>query len=956
MKPFFVFLSLLFITLSAHANDRFVEHQNWQTFETEHFRVHFTPEYRDWAISAANELEKARTLIKQQQGRVVKEKVDAVVFDPFNGANGYAIPLENKPFTGLYATPPQSDSIISNSSSWQQLLVLHEYVHLVHLVQPERNYWTSQLGKIWDIYDITSIDTPRWAIEGYATLLESKTSSRGRLFNNQVEAILQQFAREGAMPTYSQLSQTEGRYLAGSMAYLVGARYLFWLEQNYSEQTLDNVWPRLRAKKSRDFDEAFTGIFGKPPQKLYQRFVAEYTANAIVSEKPDTTSDPKLWLNIEDGASAPVISPNSELLALVQRNSDGHVSLNIYSTEGNEQAKKDFEKQQQELIDNDPQDVADNAPFVFNPERKHRLFEKNYLRIANPRWLSNEEIIFNTSTSNQDGELHQDIAKWNIVSGQVTQLSRGKNLRRFDIVKYTNTLIAERNKFGKSQLVKFDLATNKLTELTQATLNIVYDFPRVNPVDANQLAYVSTELNESWQLNIIELDTGKGKTVPAPSGYQFLSYPSWSPDGKQLYFVAGLNNELSVYKYTLNTSSLQQITNGKQVVGWPTVTDNELYVLSTNSEGPDLYKLELDNADIATVHSTTTSAKLANVFNYPYQLSPAVYDLQQNGIESRPYGLGPQEVTMKLGTSFNSSSFDLLEVGARGGDVLQRLTWQINASQSINRKGLSGFSASARWQGWPVKISAHVFDLSLNSFKQRDPVFLNEQNLSGGMISLAYPWQRETLKVKPYTRIARVTGDNNQTSVELGIEQSWFYNKRVWGVYQTSNLSWLDGETDKLNKQHLTQTLSWDGYDAFLTLGGEFQQINLAASIRMNKRNDSDLALISLGGYGSALFNKHAQVNRQFAPELGFNSYSSNDIQYSELASWYGNMPLKVIYGTYSLANQNDIDVYGVKGGISFNMEVLGASDLIIDYGVLQVEPEQLSSELEAWVGMSYQF
>jgi hypothetical protein len=74
--------------------------------------VHFTPKYRDWAVSAANELEKSRQLINDQQGRVVVDKVDAVVFDPFNGANGYAIPLENKPFTGLFVTPPQSDSII----------------------------------------------------------------------------------------------------------------------------------------------------------------------------------------------------------------------------------------------------------------------------------------------------------------------------------------------------------------------------------------------------------------------------------------------------------------------------------------------------------------------------------------------------------------------------------------------------------------------------------------------------------------------------------------------------------------------------------------------------------------------------------------------------------------------------------------------------------------------------
>ncbi|MCP4320545.1 MAG: hypothetical protein GY787_01540, partial [Alteromonadales bacterium] len=31
--------------------------KDWQTFETENFRVHFTPEYRQWALSSAREME-----------------------------------------------------------------------------------------------------------------------------------------------------------------------------------------------------------------------------------------------------------------------------------------------------------------------------------------------------------------------------------------------------------------------------------------------------------------------------------------------------------------------------------------------------------------------------------------------------------------------------------------------------------------------------------------------------------------------------------------------------------------------------------------------------------------------------------------------------------------------------------------------------------------------------------
>ena len=87
--------------------------EDWQTFETENFRVHFTPEYRQWALSSAREMEVVRQLIKEQQGRVLTEKVDTFIIDPYNAANGFAVPLSHKPYMALFATPAQSDTVIS---------------------------------------------------------------------------------------------------------------------------------------------------------------------------------------------------------------------------------------------------------------------------------------------------------------------------------------------------------------------------------------------------------------------------------------------------------------------------------------------------------------------------------------------------------------------------------------------------------------------------------------------------------------------------------------------------------------------------------------------------------------------------------------------------------------------------------------------------------------------------
>lgn len=61
-------LALTSITFNSQA-ELVDSAQDWQTFETTNFRVHFTPEYSQWALSSAREMEVVRQLIKDQQGR-----------------------------------------------------------------------------------------------------------------------------------------------------------------------------------------------------------------------------------------------------------------------------------------------------------------------------------------------------------------------------------------------------------------------------------------------------------------------------------------------------------------------------------------------------------------------------------------------------------------------------------------------------------------------------------------------------------------------------------------------------------------------------------------------------------------------------------------------------------------------------------------------------------------------
>ena len=815
-------IASLFTTLSLSANADLVEQaQNWQTFETAHFRVHYTPEYKTWALSSAREMENVRTLIKEQQNRVLDEKVDAYIIDPFNASNGFAYPLSNKPFMALFATPPLSDSIISNSSSWQQLLVLHEYVHLVHLGQKNRATWRNTLANWFDIYDAIQIKGERWVSEGYATLLESKLSGRGRLYHSGVEAIIQQFAREGTLPTYEQLSNASGTYLSGSMAYLVGVRYLKWLEETYSEATLDAVWTRWSAVKDRSFDEAFTGVFQDSAQHLYQRFVAEYTYKAMQNEsrlsQNDTKSKSKLWLDLTGRVSAPSLSPDGKNLAIVERNKKGKLYLNVYETAENIKAAEEYNKTVKEILADDPKDIIGKAPTVFKRKTAYSLNQINYRGINNPRWLDDDTLIYGASSVDKQNTQHKDLFIWHIKSNHVEQLTQGENLRRFDISPQGDYLIAERNRYGYSQLVKVSMAGKVIEELTPKSLANVYDFPRFKPQQQKSetsFAYLVTSLDKKWQLKI---RTGKQDfIVPLPKDYQFVSYPEWAKDGQSLYYVASFHGENKIYQYDLINKTLVSLTSGEHPVSWPVAqADDHLLLLSTNSKGPDVYQLALADAQVTMIEQTTQSNKVTTDLASAHKLKPASVEMADESIgEIKPYGVGPQQGTFTLGNSYYSASNSLFELGYKSEDVLSRLSWQVNYSQDVFDNKLSGFSGNVRWQGWPVKLYAHGYQ-----FTQKNNS--HDKNTEKGLfVEASYPLQFDTFNITPLAQLkTQEYEQNNSHYLALGAKQTWFYEQQSWGIRQSANVYYLSG--NNTSNKHYT------GTNAQLTLSAHIADYGL---------------------------------------------------------------------------------------------------------------------------------
>ena len=969
-------LAVLSLTLTSFSSsaEPVSTAQNWQTFETENFRVHYTPEYKQWALSSAREMEKVRTLIKQQQGRVLTEKVDTYIIDPFNAANGFAIPLSNAPYMTLFATPPQSDSIIANSTGWQQLLVLHEYVHLVHLGQKDRANWRNNIANWFDLYDASQITDHRWVSEGYATLLESKLTGRGRLYNNAVEAIIHQFAREGALPTYAQLSEINEDYLSGSMAYLLGVRYLKWLEENYGEDTLDAVWTRWRAVKKRNFEQAFEGVFQDSAKHLYQRFVAEYTFKAMKKEQSLPKTPSTLWLDLKGHISAPSMSPNGEYLAIIDKSRKADqsrkITLTVYNTADNLKKQQEFEKDVADLLKADPHDIASKAPITFKRKQAFTLNQINYGGISNPRWLNNSTIIYGASTVDSDNNRHQDLFSWHITTNTIKQLTNSANIRRFDIVttnKNNAFIIAERSRYGSSQLVKLAIDGQFIKALTASSLTHVYDFPRVKPKQAEttnsttSFAYLQSALNEKWLLKVSQLDATNNTItnttiVPLPQGYQFLSFPEWSKDGKNIFYVAGIDGQTKLFQYDFSKHILTALTSGQQAISWPVVIDNnKLLHLATNSKGPDVYQLKSSDTSKDIVAKTTQNGIVTSNLASQHKADKAEIIVDESIGSYKSYGLGPQQGTITLGASYNSVSSNLVELGYKSSDAIKRFDWQVNISQDIFSNTLSGYGVNIRWQGWPVKLTGHAYQFDLKPQQQSStasPLYnIDEQGLQ---LQASYPYRNNAFTLNTIGQVK--TAEVNSLSTKyaaIGFNQVWFHEQQVWGLKQKASLHYLSGEYETIHS-NTNKTNDYNGSNGSLTITGHYNAFYLGFDYAWAERSSDAGILLSLGGFNSTLIQPKAHLNKQFSPELAFYRLFAND--YKKLTAF---IPFKGVNGFYTrheMSEQIVIDSYGIKGQITNSFGFTGINDIVIDFGIAQVKPENKRSETQAWLGLRHQW
>jgi hypothetical protein len=180
---------------TAAANSR---DTRWRTIESDHFYVHYYQGNEVAAERAVMLLERAHTRLSSGLGHSPWLKTHIKLTDHTDGANGLA---NTSPFPRIeaYVTAPDSMSVLEGFDDWLDILLTHEYTHIIHLdtVHGLPRLVNALLGfgvagKVWQ----PNVIQPRWFVEGLASYEESRLTSHGRRRHPQFDMILRMHVLE----------------------------------------------------------------------------------------------------------------------------------------------------------------------------------------------------------------------------------------------------------------------------------------------------------------------------------------------------------------------------------------------------------------------------------------------------------------------------------------------------------------------------------------------------------------------------------------------------------------------------------------------------------------------------------------------------------------------------------------------------------------------------------------
>jgi hypothetical protein len=527
---------------------------NWQTIESQHFRIH----YHDGEAALAQRFwPKAEHVygdICAFLNWYPQDKTDVVLTDEFDLSNGYTRVFPYNSVVLFVAAPDEINSL-EDYDDWLALVFRHEFLHVVHLdkVRGLPQDFQHVFGRHPLLFP--NAYQPRWVIEGLATYAETNTQEGvGRGQDAYFDMLMRMESLSGFKPI-RRVNQPISSWPAGDTPYLYGVFFFEFVHDKYGEQAIkqlvenysDNIIPfRINSNSVSVFQKELPQLWDEYQAWLKHKYapVIARVKQAGIREGNELTSE---------GYRAGPLQALGNKIYFYQFTGKTHATINVI--EGDAPAKK--------LLD-----VNLNARFSLHKDKG--------LLITQPEICRNARLYFDIYRADADGRHFKRLTecaryRYAIWSGKGDQI------------------LAVHNEMGNNALQLLDADAHVIETLWQGKNE--EQIGQMTSSEAQTFIVASVwRPGSGWNLEKFDLQSKQWTALTHDHNIE--TQPQFSPDGQGILYSADSDGIYNLYQYDLKTGEIAKLTNLLGGAFYPAMAKDRLAYIGYSVRGFDVYALK----------------------------------------------------------------------------------------------------------------------------------------------------------------------------------------------------------------------------------------------------------------------------------------------------------------------------------------------------------------------------
>jgi len=504
--------------------------QKWYTMENEHFRVCFPLRLKELAGLIKDEAEEAYQDLNRWAGYTIEEKIDIVITDNSDLANGFVRSGSRGLYITLFAVLPYQDFVEGSDAyrNWYRNILIHELAHIVH--HDRIGGFPRALNSIFGRLLYPNAASPRFYSEGFAIYAETiHDDGYGRADYPYTDMYVKTAIREKNIPLLDRSSSENGVWPAGTRPYLFGASFVDYLARTYGERTLHEYNEESSKRILFKGGLSFRSVYGKPLREAWEDWLKSEREKVRSSAHEEKTT--LSALSRERGwVYSIAVSTKKHLAVYSVRPVDRLGGLYLY----------DFARQEERCI-------------------KRGLYAEN-LQFSR----DDGTIYYIRGDLRKNVYYENNVYQYDIKSGREKQLTTSGHIQGFVLTGSDGEMLAVTSTpyATEIRLISQDGETKAvLKEKGKTPLLPVVEQPSLSP-DGTTVAFSCKDNYGRRCIYTVPADDlagGEARLRRVTSGRQNAYSPSWH-SSESLLWTGDRGGLYSIYRTNLRDGSVQRIT------------------------------------------------------------------------------------------------------------------------------------------------------------------------------------------------------------------------------------------------------------------------------------------------------------------------------------------------------------------------------------------------------------